>query len=355
VDCGHCRLSALRRRGTLPSGLSTEGRSEADAPPVSVVVPVYNGGAAFRRCLDSLASTRPPPIEVIVVGDGDTDGSSELAESLGMRVLRLAGPRGPARARNAGARVARGEIVFFVDADVCVRPDAIARVSGILGAPAAPDAMFGSYDDSPAEPNFLSQYKNLLHHYVHQTSREEASTFWGACGAIRRGAFLAAGGFDEGYVTPSIEDIDLGYRLTRSGLKIRLVKDLQVKHLKRWGVWSLVSTDFGRRALPWTRLILRDRRLVDDLNLRGVSRWSVGLAWIGLLALAWAVFKPASLGVAALSALGLLALNWPVYRFLGAKRGTAFALLAIPWHWLHYLYSGLAFALGIAEHLVRRS
>jgi hypothetical protein len=50
-------------------------------------------------------------------------------------------------------------------------------------------AVIGSYDDEPFEPNFLSQYKNLLHHYVHQTANRDASTFWGACGAIRRESF----------------------------------------------------------------------------------------------------------------------------------------------------------------------
>jgi cellulose synthase/poly-beta-1,6-N-acetylglucosamine synthase-like glycosyltransferase len=83
-------------------------------------------------------------------------------------------------------------VLFFVDADVMVSPDAIERVLGYFHREPEIDALFGSYDDQPAEPNFLSQYRNLLHHYVHQCGREEASTFWGACGAIRRDVFLAA-------------------------------------------------------------------------------------------------------------------------------------------------------------------
>jgi GT2 family glycosyltransferase len=136
-------------------------------------------------------------------------------------------------------------------------------------------ALFGSYDDAPAATNFLSQYKNLFHHYVHQIANEEASTFWGACGAIRREVFLKLGGFDESYHQPCIEDIELGYRLKRAGYRIRLLKTLQVKHLKHWGVKSLLKTDFFQRALPWTELILRDRRLVNDLNLKTSSRVSV--------------------------------------------------------------------------------
>ena len=61
------------------------------------------------------------------------------------------------------------------------------------------DALIGSYDDEPAAPGFVSQYKNLLQHYVHQHGRKEATTFWSGCGAIRRELFLAIGGFDETY------------------------------------------------------------------------------------------------------------------------------------------------------------
>ena len=94
--------------------------------------------------------------------------------------------RGPAAARNAGARIARGNVLMFVDADVLLPGDAVARVVAALAGPPRCDAVIGSYDDAPEAPNFLSQYKNLAHHFVHQTSHEDACTFWSACGAVRR-------------------------------------------------------------------------------------------------------------------------------------------------------------------------
>ena len=67
---------------------------------------------------------------------------------------------------------------------------------------------------------FLSQYKNLVHHFYHHRGKREASTFWSGCGAVRKQAFLDAGGFDvERYTRPSIEDIELGYRLIKAGGK----------------------------------------------------------------------------------------------------------------------------------------
>lgn len=256
---------------------------------VSVIIPVHNGGDSFRRCLSSLAKTTPPPSEIIVVADGDTDGSWLLAKEFNAKVLRINARGGPAQARNLGAKAAQGDILFFVDADVVVYPDTISQVASTFSREPDLAALIGSYDDAPGATNFLSQYRNLLHHYVHQTGCEEASTFWGACGAIRRQVFLSLGGFDESYRQPSIEDIELGYRLKQAGYRIRLCKDLQVKHLKRWEMGSLLKADFFYRALPWTELILRDRQLINDLNLQVSSRVSVMLVFglLSALVAAW--------------------------------------------------------------------
>lgn len=319
---------------------------------VSVIVPVYNGGANFRRCLSSLTEALPSPDEIIVVVDGDADASWRTAQEFDAKVLRLPTPRGPARARNLGAQNAHGDILFFVDADVTVSQNAIGQVaSAFLNDPELA-ALFGSYDDEPSSPDFPSQYKNLLHHYVHQTSQEEASTFWSGCGAIRRTTFMAIGGFNESYGRPSIEDIELGYRLQQAGHRIRLCKELQVKHLKRWGVASLWKSDFFDRALPWTELILRDRRFINDLNLRFSSRLSVIATYGFLAALSGILWRPDSLAVAFGFILLLLGLNAPLYRFFRRKRGLWFALKVIPFHWFYYFYSGLAFGLGLSQYLL---
>src|SRR5262245_58235807 len=134
---------------------------------LSVVVPVYNGGEQLRKCLDALAASTVKPLELIVVDDGSTDNSAQLAASYGAKVFHTAHrASGPAEARNLGAAQASGDILFFTDADCAVNPDALERVAGIFNAPNAPNAVIGSYDFNPGAPNFLSQYKNLFHAYV---------------------------------------------------------------------------------------------------------------------------------------------------------------------------------------------
>jgi GT2 family glycosyltransferase len=199
-----------------------------NTPTISIIVPVHNGGDKFRHCLSSLRATDPGPDEIIVVADGDTDGSWRLAQDSGAQVLRINSRGGHALARNLGAHSAKGEIFFFVDADVTVPPDAVGQISAIFQQDSCLSAVFGSYDDQRFETDFLSQYRNLFHHYVHQTSKEVAATFWGACGVIRRDVLFKMGGFNAGYRDPAIEDIELGYRLKKAGYRIRLLKALMV-------------------------------------------------------------------------------------------------------------------------------
>jgi glycosyltransferase involved in cell wall biosynthesis len=317
---------------------------------VSVVIPVYNGGESFRRCLTQIRQASPAPLEVIVVADGDTDGSGSLAEQFGATVIQLPVSGGPAKARNVGARVAKGDILFFVDADVEIRPETIEQVTSAFEQDLSLAALIGSYDDAPGAANFLSQYRNLLHHYVHQTGQRDAFTFWGACGAIRREVFLAIGGFNEHYRRPCIEDIELGYRLRKAGHKIELHKSIQVKHLKRWDVVSMLRADIFYRALPWTALLLQERQMTNDLNLQVSSRVSVLLLFSALLTAMVAWWLPMALAIALLLLVALGVLNWPVYQFFYRKRGVLFALQVVPWHWLYYGYSGLAFGIGLIRH-----
>jgi len=332
---------------------------------LSVIVPVHNGGEGLRRCLQGLAASTHPPDEVIAVDDGSTDASAADAAALGARVLTTGtGPRGPAFARNRGAEAASGDGLVFIDADVVVHADTLARMEAVfLGEPDVA-ALFGSYDDDPPERSAASLYKNLLHHYVHQHGEREAGTFWAGCGAIRRPVFLATGGFDEGYTRPSIEDIELGVRLRQAGHRIRLCPEIQATHLKRWTPSSLWRTDIFARAIPWTRLILRQGRLFSDLNLDWRSRLSALTVW-ALLACALLVPVLALVGPARmaawpalgglLSAAGTAALNADLYAFFLRRGGVRFALVAAALHAGYLLYSSLVFASLLVSQRLRGS
>ncbi len=252
---------------------------------LSVVVPVYNDARNLRACLTALRNSDLADFELIVADDGSTDDSVEVARGFGARVCSTGGRRGPAHARNVAAATATGDVLAFFDADVCVHRDTLSQIQTAFEEERELDALIGSYDDAPGDGDFLSQYKNLMHCYVHQRGRQEATTFWSGCGAVRREVFIRHTGFSEDYGRPAIEDIELGYRMHQSGCRIMLDPTLQVKHLKRWTFWKLLKTDVLDRGIPWTELILRDKHMPDDLNIQVSQRVSVALVFV-LVALA---------------------------------------------------------------------
>lgn len=326
-------------------------------PTISVVVPVHRGGDAFRACAAALARALGPGDEWMVVADGETDGAwRDLpdTEAVVRTVVREVAA-GPAVARNVGARVATGDVLFFVDADVVVGPDTVERVRRRFAADPGLTALVGSYDAAPADPAFLSQFRNLLHHHVHQTAGPAFSTFWTGCGAVRRDAFLRLGGFDEGYTVPCIEDIEFGYRLGDAGYRIALDKGLQVTHLKSWSAADMVRTDILRRAAPWTELLLRRGAVEDNLNVDTRGRLSVvAVAALAASACAVPLAPRAGLASAGVAVGALVALNAPFYRYLRQVRGFGFAARAVPWHAVHYACAAAGLGIGTARHLRRR-
>jgi glycosyltransferase involved in cell wall biosynthesis len=315
---------------------------------------VHNGAGTLPQCVEALLDAATPDVEVIVVDDRSTDTGPAIARRMGATVVTNTRGTGPAAARNAGAAMAHGDILFFVDADVIVGPTTIRDVRAVLDTQPQVAAVFGSYDAEPAAPNFVSQYKNLYHHFVHQQAQVESSSFWAGCGAIRAAVFHAVGGFDEQqFPRASTEDIELGLRLRKSGHAVRLEKHLQVTHLKRWDLVNLVHTDIVHRAIPWSRLLVANGSVPDDLNLQLSQRVSAAMVGLLLLMLPFLAMghrrfygvevAPLAVATCVFLLANILFLNRRFYEFLARHRGCVFALMAIPVHLLYYLYSGLTF------------
>ena len=322
-------------------------------PRLSVIVPFHKGLAFLERVLAGIGRLRPGD-ELIIAADGAVDDCHALASAHHARVVEIAGPRGPAVARNVAAVAASGDVLVFVDADVVASSDAIERVAQIFVSQPDLAAVFGAYDEDPAAEGFVSQYKNLAHAFIHRASSRSAQTFWAGFGAVRRAAFMEVRGFDERFERPSIEDIDLGYRLTAAGYRILLDPSLAVCHLKRWTLWGMLRSDVLDRGIPWTQLILRYRQFGSDLNVRNTYRVCVVAAYLGVLFAALAAIDVRFLW-AVPPLLALIAyLGWDYYRFFREKRGLLFALRVFPLHVLYHLYNGFSFVTGTMLFLAAR-
>ena len=312
----------------------------------TLVITAHRGGPMLEACLKSAAQLAPGPADIVVAIDGAAADVKMSAENHGFRVISLPEAPGVSAARNAGASAASGSIIVFADSDVLLPADFIAHAARAFAEHSEAAAVIGSYDDSPAAPGIVSRYRNLLHHYTHQHGSAEAETFWAGCGAIRRKVFSEVGGFDETFHKPSVEDIELGYRLRKAGHRIRLVPSWQVKHLKKWRLRDLVFTDIGRRAIPWTRLLRREGRLDNDLNIDRSSRLSAALICLAACALASGFFWRPAFPVGGVLLSSATTINWRYYRFLVRLGGLPFALASIPLHWLYFLGATAGFVAG---------
>ena len=320
---------------------------------VTVIIP-------FHRNLDQLGRSLPaarrglPSAEILIAADGALDDCRPLAKASAARVIEVPGPQGPAVARNRAAEQATGDILIFIDTDVVAAPDALTGLCRVLDAEPDVAAVFGAYDLHPSEPNFMSQYKNLSHACIHEMSNPEARTFWAGLGAIRTDAFREVRGYDERFRKPSVEDIDLGYRVRRAGHRLRLDPRFRGKHLKHWALYSSIVTDIWSRGVPWTQLIHRYGALANDLNVRWEMRLSVVLSYVLLGSIVALPFWPTAGWLALGAFAALIFLSRDYYAWFLRKRGWGFVLRVIPAHILYHLCNGVSFAIGTLTHLAAR-
>ena len=329
------------------------GTSEAPrSARLAVIIPARNAAATLPQSLSALLAQVSYDDEVIVVDDFSTDDTGDVAARFNVKVVRLSRHLGISAARNRGVELTNAPVLFFYDADVVLAPGALARAKAAMMRPEV-GALIGSYDDDPAAPTTVSRFKNLAHHHFHQRSRTEVTTFWGGCGLVRRDLFVAAGGFDNEQRT--IEDVELGYRLTARGVRIVLDPDLQVKHLKKWTLRSLVTTDVFLRAIPWTLLWLEGRELPRGLNFAADQRVAAIVAAALALAIPVAIFRPTAwlwLFVALLLG-AAFALNRDLYRLFLRQGGPWFAVKGFLLQQFYYLYSLFSLAAGVAIYFAR--
>jgi GT2 family glycosyltransferase len=321
-------------------------------PRVSVVMPVYNAEATLAECLTRLCNSTASNFEIVLVDDGSTDQSRAIATNFPVRIVPTAGRVGPAAARNLGARVAEGDIVFFIDSDVMVRADTVARVVDSLRR-ADVDGIVGVQAADMRHRDLVSQYKNIWMRWTYVRQTGDVPLFYTTAAAIRRDAFLRAGGFDQGYANPNVEDTAFGQKLARLGIRVRVEPLLEVEHVKRYSLAGLLRTDF-MRAVSLTRLKLRQRAELTENNTSVPVSYLASMPLVGLGALLLvcaAVLGSRVLGVGGAAALAaVVVLNGEFLTAIAESDGWVRAALAVPLLWLELLVAGVGGIVGVATY-----
>jgi len=218
-------------------------------PLVSIVIPVKDRAEELRRCLESLHAIDYPRnlLQLIVVDDGSRDDSPQVARQYGALLVPSGGcGRGPAAARNVGARVATGEILAFIDSDCTASTGWLNELLPSFSDPAV--AAVGGRVDGMCTESEVDRYEAVmsslsLGRHARSGSSGDDTFYLPSCNLLlRRSAFINAGGFkDEMHVG---EDVDLTWRLRDSGWTIVYLPAGRVNHEHRSTVRSFMSRRF---------------------------------------------------------------------------------------------------------------
>ena len=230
---------------------------------ISVIVPAYNeerylGEAlkSIQRAKEFLLKKDAVPIEIIVVDNGSTDSTSDIALSSGASVVKET-KHNVARVRNAGASFAKGKVLVFIDADTIVPDELLWRINEVMVSPAC----FGGAVDTD-----YRAAKTLVNIYLHlwRILGKLAGMAQGATQFCRREVYASMRGYDEALYMG--EDIDFYWRMKqfakRQDAQVCFIEDIQVvpstRRFDQWSFWrTLICTNpfyvlaFRRKERAW--------------------------------------------------------------------------------------------------------
>jgi glycosyltransferase involved in cell wall biosynthesis len=316
----------------------------------SVIVPAHQAAESIGDCVRALnaQTTERTRFEVIVVDDGSTDATAELAIRAGADLVLVTPNRGPAAARNHGAEAARADLIFFTDADCEPSPGWIRSLSDAFNDPSVVGAK-GTY--RTRQRSLIARLVQLEFEirYERMAGLERIDFIDAYSAAYRRHVFEECGGFDPRFPPCSAEDVDLSFRLARGGYHLVFVPEAWVWHrhptslLKylvrkaRYGYWrALLYLRYPEKTSGDTHT---DPMLKPQFLLVALS----GIAALG--ALVWR--RLAAIGVGALAA--FLATTLPFVRWAW-RRDHAVALAWPAVALLRVAVQGAGLAAGLVHH-----
>jgi glycosyltransferase involved in cell wall biosynthesis len=302
---------------------------------LSVIIPNYNGGHTIGRCLEALFASSYDNFEAVVVDDCSSDGSAEVIRGFPCRLVTLSERSGASTARNAGARNAIGDILFFIDADCIVQRDTLAQVERSVGNDGNL-VVGGTYTRLPEDDRFFSTFQSVYIHYS-ETKKESPDYIASHAMAMTRRLFEESGGFPEDFM-PIIEDVEFSHRLRRSGSALVMDPSILVRHIFDFSLMKSIRNAF-RKSMYWTAYSLKNRDLLSDSGTasKELKMNVFSYCLIALIILFSMSLHSTLLLLCAVPVIGLnVYVNRSFFSALNETKGASFAILSALYYLLVY-------------------
>lgn len=229
---------------------------------ISIVIPNHNGGRFLKNCLSAALTVDYPHYEVIVVDDCSSDNSIEIIDQFPCTLIKLDRHAGASGARNIGARKSKGEILFFIDADCILQPDAL-RLAAKYHSQYGPDTVIGgTYTAQPFDDVFFSRFQSAFIHYSETKNLENPDYIASHAMVIAKETFLLSGGFPEQFM-PILEDVEFSHRLKRNGGRLIMRPDILVRHYFDYTLPASLKNAY-RKTRYWSQYSLANKDLMTD-------------------------------------------------------------------------------------------
>lgn len=309
---------------------------------ISVIIPAYNAEKTIANCLESLSKQAfREKYEIIVVDDGSKDRTRQIAKKFTKVKLLMQNHAGPAKARNLGAKNAKGKILIFTDSDCVLDKNFIAEIAKPFSNKEIAGVQ-GRYKCKQRELVARLIHLEIEERYEHMAKQKYIDFIGSYAAAYRKNEFLKAHGFDASFPMASGEDTDLSFRLSAMGKKMVFAPRAIVWHTHPTSFWKYLKVKYFRAF--WRALIYKKHKdkIARDSYTSQKLKMQLGLFYLIVLSLIGSAFY-GLVAYAALTFFILFLLSTLPFALWAAKRDLAVGII-VP---ITTLLRTAAFSIGL--------
>lgn len=250
---------------------------------ISVIIPNRNGADTIDDCLKAAFASKDDNFDVTVVDDCSDDDSVEIISRYPCRLIRLKIHSGASVARNAGAKAADGDILFFTDSDCLLTENALTIARQTLTKLGRNTIVGGTYTTKPFDPGFFSMFQSAFINYSETKKADNPAYIAGHAMAIYSDTFRVGGGFNED-IYPILEDVDFSAKMKKKGYNLIINPAILVQHVFNFSFIGSMTNAYTK-AKYWSRYSWINGDLLTDSGTASLELKITSLLFMTLLAL----------------------------------------------------------------------